>query len=137
MLIASRYRDAALAYLAYALLYEGYAIYSLYVREDPVTMPQQELFLGVGLLFTLLFPYLIYRGIRWFIRVLALLVGLRALALVALLAGVKLEVFLSGELALLRQMSSSGVYWVALVVTLGTLYLLARAEWDLKPLEIA
>lgn len=133
MFSASRHRDAALAYLAYGLIYEGYAIYSLYIREDPVTMPQQKLFLGVGLLFTLLFPYLIYRGICWFIRVLALLVGLRALALVALLAGAKLEVLLNGEMALLRQMSSPGVYWVALVVTLGTLYLLARAGWDFKP----
>lgn len=128
----TKYRDAALAYLLYGLLYEGYALYSLYVRESPV-MPQQELFLLLGLVFTLLFPYLVSRGTRWFTRVLAVLVGLRALALVALLAGVEVEIFFRGELALLRQMSSPGIYWGALVVTLGTLYLLARAGWDLKP----
>lgn len=128
-----KYRDAALAYLAYGLLYEGYAVYSLYLRESPVAMPQQELFLGVGLVFTLLFPYLLYRGVRWFARVLAVLVGLRALALVAVLAGAEMGVLFRGELALLRQMSSVGVYWGALAVTLGTLYLLVRAGWNLKP----
>lgn len=133
MLTASKYRDAALAYLAYGLLYEGYAIYALYLREIPMAMPQQELFLGLGLLFTLLFPYLVYRGTRWFTRLLVVLVGLRTLALVAALAGAEVGVLFRGELALLRQMSSPGVYWGALAVTLGTLYLLARAGWDLKP----
>jgi hypothetical protein len=94
-------------------------------------------YLIIGAIVMVVLPWLIYRGYRRFTQIIALLVGLRAIALVAILGGVRLFFFYDREPFFLKKMSSDTVYAAALLIALGTLFFLVRAGWNLGRSERA
>ncbi|MBI2061421.1 MAG: hypothetical protein HYT87_16910 [Nitrospirae bacterium] len=130
------FTQAAIAYLVYGLLYEGFALQKIVSHGLPPGLSKvyAAFFLTVGLLITLLFPYLLFKGHRWFARLLSVFVGLRALAIAAILLGLPLPSAERGFF-FLKHMSSSVVYGISLAVTLVALWFLAKAGWIQKSPE--
>lgn len=128
-----RFTHAALAYLSYGIAYEGFAALRIWEGGLPSGVPISTTasYLIIGAVIMLVFPYFIYRGYRWFTRLIAFLVGLRAIALIGILAGFRLPFFYDREPFFLKQMSPDWVYAAALAITLVTLFLLVRAGWNL------
>ena len=133
----TKFAHAAIAYLTYGFLYEGFALFRVWQGGVPpdVSSSRMAIYLTAGALIMVLFPYLIYRGYRWFSRLVAVLVGFRVIALVAVLSGFQLSYFYGWEPFFRNQMSSDLVYATALLVTLATFFFLVRAGWDLERLE--
>jgi hypothetical protein len=129
-----RFRRAALAYLAYGILYLAGALYlvshGIGVRGMTGRAAGAAWFV-LGVLFVVVFPWLIARGARgpgylWFTRVLTLLVAVRAFGVgqVALRPATP-SVPLPGGLELPTALGA----WVFFAVTLATMVVLARAAW--------
>lgn len=135
----NKFKQAALAYLIYGIIYEGFTIYSIFTRGLPpwVSFPTASIFLLAGALITVIFPYLIFREYVLFTKIVVILVGLRALALIIIIIGLPLPSFYEREFFFLKRMSSHEVYIFALVVTLLTMFFVARAGWDKKGSNIA
>jgi hypothetical protein len=129
----NKFRQAALAYLIYGIVYEGFTIYSIFTRGLPPGVPTSMAvtFLLIGALIMALFPYLIFREYGLFTKIVSILVGLRAIALIIIIADLPLPSFYEREFFFLKRMSSTEVYIFALGVTLLTLYFVARAGWDI------
>lgn len=128
----SKFTQAAAVYLIYGILYEGFAVVRVWESGLPpgVSISMTATYLIIGALIMVLFPYLIYRGYRRFTQLVAFLVGLRALALIGILAGFRLPFFYDREPFFLKQMSPDWVYVAGLAITLVTLFFLIRAGWD-------
>ncbi len=122
---AQKYHQAALVYLGYGLVYWGGG---LYLIEAGVSGRSGSAWLVIGALFVLVFPPLIWRGFKWFTRILAALVALRVLGLVRVIFrddGATVPLPWGGQIPM--------VYGAAvfLLVALATCFMLARAGWDL------
>src|SRR3989304_6878507 len=107
-----KFKQAALAYLIYGLLYEGFAVWALLIRSPGPHAPREYSFLVIGFIILLLFPFLLQRGYVWFVRVLIVLVGFRALSMASLLLGFEMPQALSREGILFERVSGTGVYLV-------------------------
>jgi len=155
----AKFKHAAVAYLIYGILYEGYALYSIFIKGSLENLTSfQYFFIGLGFILVILLPYLTYLESKpnsiqgedrpltaiiphvlylrngLFTKILSILVALRAATLVGLIADIpSLAKISSRELSFLKKMSSDEVYASALVVTLITFFFLARAGWNLKP----
>ena len=121
----AKYRQAAVAYALYGFVYLGGG---LYLIEAGVSEQDSRLWVVIGVAFLLVFPPLIWRGYRWFTRLLALLVGVRVLGVGRVIvtdAGRMVPLPGGDEMPM--------VYGAAafLVVALLTCGMLARAGWDL------
>ncbi|MFQ5902588.1 MAG: hypothetical protein ACE5JO_02760 [Candidatus Binatia bacterium] len=129
----TRFMHAAIAYLIYGLLYEGFAALRIWEGGLPpgVSVSRSASYLIIGALIMVLFPYFVYRGYRRFTQIVALLVGLRAIALIGILGGLHLPFFYDREPFFLKKMSSDAVYGAALVIAIVTLFFLIRAGWNL------
>lgn len=129
-----RFAQAAIAYLIYGLLYEGFAALRIWEGRLPLGVPTSMTasYLIIGGLIMLLVPYFVYRGYRRFTQLVAFLVGLRAIALIGILGGFHLPFFYEREPFFLKKMSTDAVYVAALLITLVTLFFLGRAGWNLK-----
>jgi hypothetical protein len=130
----ARFRQAAWTYLAYGIVYLGGAIYlaSLGIGARGMRVGAALVWFVLGVLFILVFPWLISRGTRgwgylWFARVLTLLVAYRA--------------FEVGRVALAPRVPSVPLpgggeapmalgAWAFFLVTVLTLAMLARAAWS-------
>lgn len=130
----SRFRHAAIAYLIYGWLYEGFAVYSVWAHGlAPGLIPKFAApFLVLGAVMAIGFPLLLLRGYRWFARILSILVGLRTVALGGILLGIDLHNH-GGEPFFIKQMSSPTVYGLSLLVTLATLWFVSVAAWRNPP----
>lgn len=128
------YHRAAAAYLAYGVLYEAFAAYSMWVHGFPPGMTAKHVaaFLTVGGVITFAFPWLLWRGIRWFARMLSILVLLRVVALVGILTGVDMPSY-GREFFFLKRMSSPTVYVLSLIVSMTTLWFVSVAAWKRPP----
>ncbi|MFQ5683694.1 MAG: hypothetical protein ACE5HC_10540 [Candidatus Binatia bacterium] len=128
-----RFTHAAIAYLLYGILYEGFAVLRIWERGLPpgVSVSRSASYLIIGALIMVLFPYFVYRGYRRFTQLVAILVSLRVVILAGILGGFRLPFFFGREPFFLKKMSSDAVYGVALVVAMATLFFLVRAGWDL------
>ncbi len=129
----AKFTHAAVAYLIYGIIYEGFAALRIWQGSSPpgLSSSRTALYLIIGAIVMVVLPYLIYRGYRRFTQLVALLVGLRVIALVAILGGYRLFFFYDREPFFLKKMSPDAVYAVALLIALGTLFFLVRAGWDL------
>ena len=111
---ARKYHQAAVFYFGYGVLYLGRVI-ALGQRSDWNLHGYPRILawvlLPVGLLITLVFPYLVWRQIRWFTMALAIVVFIRA---VYMFAQENVQFFIGPFLV------SAAVAWM-----------LARAAWDL------
>ncbi len=112
--LARKYRQAALVYLGYGVLYLARVVamgarsgWNLHGYPTWVAW----VFLPLGLAITVAFPYFIWRQVRWFTIALAIVVFARS---VYLFAQPNTDVFL-------------GPFLVSAVAT----WMLARAAWDL------
>jgi hypothetical protein len=112
--LARKYRQAAVCYFGYGVLYLA-RIVALGVRSGwnlhGYPRAVAWIFLPLGLLITLAFPYFIWRQVRWFTMALAIVVFIRA-------------VYLFSQ-------SNTGFFLAAFFVSAVTAWLLARAAWDL------
>ena len=135
----AKFMHAAVAYLIYGIIYEGFAALRIWQGSSPpgLSSSRMALYLIIGAIVMVVLPWLIYRGYRRFTQIIALLVGLRAIALVAILGGYRLFFFYEREPFFLKKMSSDAVYAAALLIALGTLVFLIRAGWDLGRSERA
>lgn len=109
-----KYRQAAVLYFAYGVLYLSKIL--VMGRQGGWNMhgyPQWVawILIPVGALITIAFPYLIWRQVRWFTMVLAVLVFIRAVYL-----------FVQPEV---------GFYLGPFLVAAATAWMLTRAAWDL------
>ncbi len=135
----AKFTHAAVAYLIYGIVYEGFAALRIWQGSSPpgLSSSRMAVYLIIGAIVMVVLPWLIYRGYRRFTQIIALLVGLRAIALVAILGGVRLFFFYDREPFFLKKMSSDTVYAAALLIALGTLFFLVRAGWNLGRSERA
>ncbi|GIV60151.1 hypothetical protein GQ464_003065 [Rhodocaloribacter litoris] len=120
----TKYRQAAIAYLIYGLIYLSGAVY---LMETGMTTRSGAIFYGLGVLFILVIPPLIWKGIRWFTRLIAFLLAFRIAGLIRLMLNDEGEVVplpWGGELPMLY-----GTAVFALVATV-TCTMLVRAAWD-------
>lgn len=120
----TKYRQAAVGYFIYGLIYLAGAVY-LSTRNEG---PDGWIWFGVGAGMAVLFPILIWMQLKWVTRILALLVGVRLLGLLRLIPGSgdrMIEAPWGAELPILYGT-------VAFMVVAGAeCYLLVRAGWDL------
>ncbi len=135
----AKFTHAAVAYLIYGIVYEGVAVLRIWQGSLPpgLSSSRMAVYLIIGALIMVALPYFIYRGYRRFTQIIALLVGLRVIALVGILGGYRLFFFYDREPFFLKKMSPDAVYAVALLIALGTLVFLIRAGWDLGRSERA
>jgi hypothetical protein len=109
-----KYRQAAVLYFAYGVLYLSKVV--MMGKQSGWNMHGYPswvawIFIPVGAIVTLSFPYFIWRQVRWFTMILAVVVFMRAVYLFA-----KPEV---------------GFYLGPFLVTAAAAWMLARAAWDL------
>lgn len=132
-----RFTQAAVSYFIYGLLYEGFAALRIWQGGLPPGVPASMTvsYLTIGALIMVLVPCFVYLGYRRFTQLVALLVGLRAIALIGILGGFRLPFLYEREPFFLKKMSSDAVYASALMVTFVTLFFLVRAGWDLGRLQ--
>lgn len=134
----ARFRQAALAYLGYGILYLAGAAYlaahGIGARGTGSTRGGLAWFL-LGLVLVAVVPWLVARGHRgagylWFTRILTVLVAVRAVGVgqVAWHPTVS-SVPLPGGYALPMAVGA----WAFFLVTLATLAMLARAAWNPRP----
>jgi hypothetical protein len=124
---ARKYRQAAIGYLVYGVIYLFGAIYLGRVGKGPDGTVWWYL-IGAAMAFG--FPYLIWKRFKWVTRILAVLVLVRVIGLVriALRAGMEpVPLPGGGEIA-----TSHGVI-VFMLIAVMTCILLARAGWQRSP----
>ena len=109
----NKYRQAALFYIANALLYFYVAIFRM--PRHSFGRVVDPLFYTAGGLMIIIFPYLIYKGYRRFTMVLA---GVYFIRTIATLAAIPFY---------------TPIIMATSVMHVLTCYMLARAAWDLKP----
>ena len=118
-----KYRQAALAYLVYGVVYwlGGY-----YMIEAGVSMRSGVLWLVIGAAFVLVFPVLIWKEFKWFTRILALFLGLRIVGLVRVIGtdeGASVPVPWGGSVPM---RVGAGVF---LLIAAAACFMLVRAGW--------
>lgn len=120
---SDRYRQAAVAYLIYGIVYLTGAVYL--ASMDVVARSGWVWFL-VGVLFILVLPPLIWYEYKWVTRVLAILIGVRVVGLGrTIVTGTSEPVPMPGGWELPMQYGAL----VFLVVAALTGFMLARAGW--------
>ena len=131
----ARFRQAAWAYLVYGLLYMAGAIYlatqGIGTRGMTGTT-RGVIWFVLGTLFLVVFPWLISKGAQgagylWFTRILALLVAYRAFEVARVALAPRLStVPLPGG----GEVSMAAGAWIFFLITLVTMFMLARAAWS-------
>lgn len=120
-----RYRQAAVAYLVYGLIYLGGAVYLAAI--DAVARSGWAWF-AVGAAFILVLPPLIWFQYKWVTRLLAILVGVRIVGLVRTSFSLKNETVRLPWGGDIRMQYGAVVF---LVVAIATAVMLGRAGWAL------
>lgn len=120
-------RQAALAYLAYGILYMAGALYLAAAGASSRAMGRGAwIWFGAGAVLLVLFPWLLWRGSKWFARLLVLLMVLRAYGVlrVALAGGKPVPLPGGGTLPM-------GIgAWIFFLITVAAGAVVARAAWD-------
>ncbi len=126
-----KYHQAAITYLVYGIIYLIGAIYIAEVGVGGRTMRGGGLvWFAVGALFVAVFPWLIWKGYKWFTRVLALLVVFRIVGLgKVIVEEAARPVPMPGGWTLPMGVGAAMFLLVAVVTCL----MLARAGWNLNP----
>lgn len=121
-----KYHQAAVTYLVYGLIYW---LGGLYLIEIGVSRQDGTLWLLIGAAFVLVFPPLIWKGFKWFTRILAVLMGVRVIGLGRVImndAGQTIRLPWNAEVA-----QVVGAY-IFLAIAAMTCFMLARAGWSKK-----
>lgn len=124
---ARKYRQAAIGYLVYGVIYLAGAIYLGRIGKGPEGTVWWYL-IGAAMAFG--FPYLIWKRFKWVTRILAVLVLVRVVGLVRIAVRADAEPVplpWGGEIAM-----SNGAMFFMLIAVL-TCILLARAGWQRSP----
>ena len=112
--LSRKYHQAAVCYFGYGVLYLA-RIVALGVRSGwnlhGYPRAAAWIFLPLGLLITIAFPYFVWRQVRWFAMALAIVVFIRAVYLFA--------------------QGNTGFFLAPFLVSAVTAWMLARAAWDL------
>lgn len=122
---AKKYRQAAVGYFIYGLIYLFGAMYLSTRGEGP---GGGWIWFGVGAAMVVLFPILIWKEMKWAARILAVLVAVRVLGILRLIAdgaAQTVEMPWGGELPMLY----GAIVFV--LIAAAECYLLVRAGWDL------
>lgn len=131
----ARFKQAALAYLIYGIVYLGGAIYLAWAGVGARGMTGTRagiIWFLLGALFIVVFPWLISKGAQgrgylWFTRVLTLLVAFRAFGVgQVMIAPTVTAVPLPGG----GELSMSAGAALFFIITLATAAMLARAAWS-------
>ena len=118
-----KYHQAAVTYFVYGLIYLTGAVY---LAEMELVARSGWAWFLIGLVFVLVLPPLIWRGYKWFVRVLAGLVLLRIAGLIRVIATDEgATVLLPGGIDL-PMAAGAAVFMVVAAVTCG---MLIRAGW--------
>lgn len=121
-----KYHQAAITYLVYGLIYW---LGGLYLIEIGVSRQDGMLWLIIGAAFVLVFPPLIWKGYKWFTRVLAILVGVRIIGLARVIAGDEGQTVTLPWNATVPQVVGAYIF---LVIAAVACFMLARAGWSRK-----
>lgn len=127
---AYRYRQAAVTYFIYGLIYLTGAFYaaSTGMSERASLGGGNITWFILGVLIVLVFPYLIWSGYKWFTRILALLLVIRIIGLSSTLVTQESSTIAAPGGVELPGMYGTGVFLIVAVVTCG---MLVRAGWNL------
>lgn len=120
-----KYRQAALTYLIYGLIYLSGAVY---LAAKDVVARSGWVWFAVGAVFILVLPPLIWYEYKWVTRILAILVGVRVIGLGRTIINV------GGETVPLPGGGSLPMRYgavVFLLIAVGTGAMLVRAGWNL------
>jgi hypothetical protein len=126
---ARKYKQAALAYLVYGVIYLAGAIYLARIGRGPGGTAWWYL-IGAAMAFG--FPYLIWKRFKWVTRILAVLVLVRVIGLarIALRAGTEqVPLPWGGEVT-----TAQGAI-LFMLIAVATCVLLARAGWHRSPVH--
>lgn len=125
-----KFRQAALAYLAYGILYMAGALTLAAAGASPRAMGRGAwVWFGIGAVVLVLFPWLLWRGSKWFARLLVLLMALRAYGVLRVALAGGGPVPLPGGVSI--PMAAGA--WVFFLVTVAAAAIVARAAWQLGP----
>ena len=134
----AKFREAAIAYLVYGIVYMAGAIYLVSRGIGVRGMTGRTagiVWFVLGALFIVVFPWFIAkgaerRGYLWFSRILTLLVAFRAFGVgqVALRPTIPTVPLPGGG-----EISIATGAWVFFLMTLATMVMLARAAWSRSP----
>jgi hypothetical protein len=125
----AKFHHAAWAYAIYGVFYLGGALYVAAVGVAPRALTSRDwLWFGLGGGILILFPWLLWRGYKWFARLLVFLMAYRAFEVlkIVLAPGFK-EVPLPGG-GSIPMMYGAGAFFL---LTVGAAAVVARAAWDL------
>ena len=124
-----KYHQAAITYLIYGIIYLSGAIYLAKVGVAERTMsPGGGIWWFIfGAILILIFPPLIWKGFKWFTRILAVLVVIRIIGIVRVIindAGMMVPTPWGSELSMLYGAVAF------LIIAAVACFMLARAGWD-------
>lgn len=125
----TKFRQAAWAYGLYGVSYLGGAIYLAAMGVAPRALTSGDwVWFGLGGIILILFPWLLWRGYKWFARLLVFLMAYRAFEVlrIALAPGFK-EVPLPGGGSIPMTYGALAFF----LLTVGAAAIVARAAWDL------
>lgn len=124
---ARKYKQAAIAYLVYGLVYLAGAVYLGWIGKGPDGSAWWYL-IGAAMAFG--FPYLIWKRFTWVTRILAALVLIRVIGLVRIAVRTGTEPV---PLPWGGEIGTSQAALAFMLVALLTCILLARAGWQRRP----
>jgi hypothetical protein len=124
-----KFQQAAWAYAVYGVCYLGGALYLAAMGIAPRPLRSGDwVWFAMGTLIVILFPYLLWRGFKWFARVLVFLMAFRAweVGKIALAPGIEAVSLPWGG-----SIPTSYPATAFFLLTAGALAMVARAAWDL------
>ena len=129
MTSTTRYRQAAITYLIYGIIYFSGAAY---ITAIGMTRRGFEgiggyIFFGIALMFLIAFPILIWRENKWFTRILSIVIGYRIFELFRIVFGDSDKMVPVPGGAEISMQVGAGIFLVVALVTMG---MLIRAGWQ-------
>lgn len=124
-----KFRQAAWAYAIYGVCYLGGALYLAAMGIAPRALRSGDwVWFAMGGLIVIIFPWLLWRGFKWFARVLVFLMAFRAFEVGQIALAPRIEsVTLPGG-GLIPTNYPAAMFFV---LTVGAAAMVARAAWDL------
>jgi len=125
----TKFRQAAWAYAVYGASYLGGAIYLAVMGVTPRALTSGDwIWFALGGMILFLFPWLLWRGYKWFARVLVFLMAYRAWEVLKIaLAPASKDVALPGGGSIPMAYGALAFF----LLTVGAAAMVARAAWDL------
>lgn len=124
-----KFRKAAWAYVAYGVCYLGGALYLAAMGIAPRALRSGDwVWFAMGGVIVILFPWLLWRGFKWFARVLVFLMAYRAWEVGKITLAPRIETVVLPWGGSIHTNYPAAAFFL---LTVGAAAMVARAAWDL------